>query len=181
MRAHDVAKKRRADEGSTRRGKETSSRRHAGESAWPSSPLFTSVGGIDQSGSGNAPPVLVRMNDLLSQNLNIIQEIRDNVSYQRIHENREMLIVLQDNLLQLLSMMNKPTAMSQMPPIPARLDNDLAAAVLHNATGDINGTNSSIMMPNSAMDSNTMVMMKDTTPLVIQAKKENIDSTMGLL
>ena len=182
VRANDVSKKRRTDDSSSRRGKDaSSSRRDVGESSWPSGPLFTAVSGIDHGIGGSAQPVLVRTNDLLSQNANIIQEIKENASFQRISENREMLMVLHDNINQLLLLSTKPAAMNQMPPIPARIDNDLAAAVLHNASGDLNATNSSLMMPNSAMDSNTMVMMKDTTPLVIQGKKENIDAGMGLL
>ena len=186
VRAHDVSKKRRTDDSSSRRGKDaSSSRRDVGESSWPTGPLFTAVSGIDHGIGASTQPVLVRTNDLLSQNANIIQEIKENVSFQRINENREMLMVLHDNISQLLLLSTKPAAMNQMPPIPARIDNDLAAAVLHNSSGDLNATNSSLMMPNSAMDSNlnsnTMVMMKDTTPLVIQAKKENIDGGMGLL
>jgi len=73
---------------------------------------------------------------LLDQNFNIIAQIRENMKWFRVNENTELLIRMRDNTLSILNGMSQSEGvMSQMPPLPVRMNLDLANSFLHKVVG----------------------------------------------
>lgn len=68
---------------------------------------------------------------LLNENLRVINLIRQNIAMNNMHENTELLGRFRDNILQILNKMgNMPGVMSQMPPLPVNLNEELTNAYL---------------------------------------------------
>lgn len=68
---------------------------------------------------------------LLNENLRVIHLIRQNIAMNNMHENTELLGRFRDNILQILNKMgNMPGVMSQMPPLPVQLNEELTNAYL---------------------------------------------------
>jgi hypothetical protein len=63
------------------------------------------------------------INDLLEQNLIIIANIRNNIAHRKINDNISLISKFRENIIQVLTCMSKMNGiMSQMPPIPVKLN-----------------------------------------------------------
>jgi hypothetical protein len=63
------------------------------------------------------------INDLLEQNLIIIANIRNNIAHRKINDNITLISKFRENIIQVLTCMSKMSGiMSQMPPIPVKLN-----------------------------------------------------------
>jgi len=68
---------------------------------------------------------------LLEQNAQVIVQIRSNLAAMKMQENTELLVRFRDNIFAILNgMTNMPGIMSQMPPLPVKLNTDLADTIL---------------------------------------------------
>ncbi|CAM6095710.1 unnamed protein product [Calypogeia fissa] len=68
---------------------------------------------------------------LLEQNSQIIAQIRSNLAACKLTENTDHLVRFRDNIFAILNgMTNMPGIMSQMPPLPVKLNTDLADTIL---------------------------------------------------
>jgi len=64
---------------------------------------------------------------LLDANLSILNQFRTNMASFKVHENTQLLVQFRDNILQILHAMDAMGGvMSQLPPLPVRLNVDLA-------------------------------------------------------
>lgn len=69
--------------------------------------------------------------ELLDQNLAIISQVRAHWAACRIHENSSQLLQLRDNLIKIVNGINNmPGIMTQMPPLPVKLNIELARHIL---------------------------------------------------
>ncbi|KAG0625999.1 hypothetical protein M758_2G094900 [Ceratodon purpureus] len=68
---------------------------------------------------------------LLEQNVQVIAQIRSNLAAMKMQENTDLLVRFRDNIFAILNgMTNMPGIMSQMPPLPVKLNTDLADSIL---------------------------------------------------
>ncbi|BBN10922.1 hypothetical protein MPTK1_5g07580 [Marchantia polymorpha subsp. ruderalis] len=68
---------------------------------------------------------------LLEQNSHVILQIRSNLAAMKLQENTELLVRFRDNICAILNgMTNMPGIMSQMPPLPVKLNTELADTIL---------------------------------------------------
>jgi len=66
---------------------------------------------------------LVKANNVLDENNQIIQQIRDNLYGDKVQDNTEHMVRFCKNIAILMNCMSKmPGVMSQMPPLPIRLN-----------------------------------------------------------
>uniref|UniRef100_A0A7I4AMU1 Myb-like domain-containing protein n=1 Tax=Physcomitrium patens TaxID=3218 RepID=A0A7I4AMU1_PHYPA len=68
---------------------------------------------------------------LLEQNAQVIAQIRSNLASMKMQENTDLLVRFRDNIFAILNgMTNMPGIMSQMPPLPVKLNTELADSIL---------------------------------------------------
>ncbi|KAK3241751.1 hypothetical protein CYMTET_48515 [Cymbomonas tetramitiformis] len=68
---------------------------------------------------------------VLDQNITVVNQIRQNLHACRVHENIELVTKFRDNILKVLNgMAHMPGVMSQMPPLPVKLNVELANQIL---------------------------------------------------
>jgi len=68
---------------------------------------------------------------LLEQNSKVIVQIKANLSACQVQENTDLLVQLRDNITAILNgMMSMPGIMSQMPPLPVKMNSELADSIL---------------------------------------------------
>lgn len=68
---------------------------------------------------------------LLEQNVQFIAQIRSNLASMKMQENTDLLVRFRDNIFAILNgMTNMPGIMSQMPPLPVKLNTELADSIL---------------------------------------------------
>lgn len=88
--------------------------------------------GIDMDGrnSGGAS-VGGQAGKMLEQNVAVINQIRQNLSGGKIHENTDLIMRFRDNVTSILnSFTAMPGVMSHMPPLPVKLNETLANSFL---------------------------------------------------
>ncbi|CAN0858013.1 hypothetical protein LINGRAHAP2_LOCUS7037 [Linum grandiflorum] len=69
--------------------------------------------------------------DLLEQNAQALSQITSNLSTMQIQENINLLFRTRDNILKIMNNLNDvPEVMKQMPPLPVKLNEELANAIL---------------------------------------------------
>jgi len=88
--------------------------------------------GGEEDGSGSAGKIAQHPEELLSQNVDLINQIRRNAGNpQSASHNTELLATLRDNIIRILNSMNHaPGIMRQMPPLPVQLNLELASLLL---------------------------------------------------
>ncbi|KAL2636223.1 hypothetical protein R1flu_007702 [Riccia fluitans] len=68
---------------------------------------------------------------LLEQNSHVIHQIRSNLAAMKLQENTDLLMRFRDNICAILNgMTNMPGIMSQMPPLPVKINTELADTIL---------------------------------------------------
>jgi Ni,Fe-hydrogenase III large subunit len=68
---------------------------------------------------------------LLEHNVQVIGQIRANLAACKLQENTKLLVQFRDNIFAILNgMTNMPGIMSQMPPLPVKLNSELADRIL---------------------------------------------------
>ena len=68
---------------------------------------------------------------LLEQNYAILNQFKQNMAHYKVNQNTELLIRFRDNLVAILSQMSAMQGvMQQMPPLPVRMNVELAASFL---------------------------------------------------
>eukprot|EP00192_Tetraselmis_astigmatica_P021190 CAMPEP_0117650110 /NCGR_PEP_ID=MMETSP0804-20121206/1364_1 /TAXON_ID=1074897 /ORGANISM="Tetraselmis astigmatica, Strain CCMP880" /LENGTH=289 /DNA_ID=CAMNT_0005455959 /DNA_START=209 /DNA_END=1078 /DNA_ORIENTATION=- len=73
---------------------------------------------------------------LLDQNFHIIGQIRENMKWFKVNENTELLVRMRDNTINILNNMSQSEGvMSQMPPLPVRMNLELANNFLPKVIG----------------------------------------------
>ncbi|XP_010464386.1 PREDICTED: uncharacterized protein LOC104744947 isoform X1 [Camelina sativa] len=69
--------------------------------------------------------------DLLEQNAQLFNQVSSNFSAFQLHENVNLLSKVRDNILTILNDLNDmPEVMKQMPPLPVKVNEDLANSIL---------------------------------------------------
>uniref|UniRef100_A0A1J3GKY8 Uncharacterized protein n=1 Tax=Noccaea caerulescens TaxID=107243 RepID=A0A1J3GKY8_NOCCA len=73
--------------------------------------------------------------NLLEQNVRAFNQIRANLSSYKVQDNIDLFCQTRNNLITIQNDMNNmPGLMSQMPPLPVTLNDDLSATILNNST-----------------------------------------------
>ncbi|CAH8358879.1 unnamed protein product [Eruca vesicaria subsp. sativa] len=72
---------------------------------------------------------------LLEKNVRAFSQIRANLSSYKVHDNIDLFCQTRNNLITIQNdMSNMPGLMSQMPPLPVAINDDLSATILTNST-----------------------------------------------
>ncbi|KAF2605980.1 hypothetical protein F2Q68_00046077, partial [Brassica cretica] len=72
---------------------------------------------------------------LLEQNVRALSQIRANLSSYKVHDNIDLFCQTRNNLITIQNDMNNmPGLMSQMPPLPVAINDNLSATLLSNST-----------------------------------------------
>lgn len=74
---------------------------------------------------------------LLDNNVGLMHQIRQNISSQRVNENTELLGVLRDNINSIMSSMTTLPGITQLPPLPVKLNVELANSLLPPVQGAV--------------------------------------------
>lgn len=91
----------------------------------PPAPAVESEDGIANDAIGGTT------GELLETNAQILNQIKANLVIHKVQENSELFMVLRDNIMSILNgMTNMPGIMSQMPPLPVKLNLELANQIL---------------------------------------------------
>lgn len=84
-------------------------------------------------GHSDGPPTVVEgpISHLLDANLAILNHFRSNMAAFKVHENTQLLVQFRENILQIIHAMETlGGVMSQMPPLPVKLNTELANSFL---------------------------------------------------
>lgn len=92
-----------------------------------SSPMFS----MDNEGVPLYEKIDNAARHLLEQNAKVFEQITENLANYRIRENISLLCLTRDNIVTILNdMKDTPGIMSQMPPLPVKINEDLADSLL---------------------------------------------------
>ncbi|KAG2318163.1 hypothetical protein Bca4012_069161 [Brassica carinata] len=132
--------KRRKEDHSSRKSKDKK------EKTTDSSAKSTSHLNVHPNGPSYAPPPMMPLDtddgisfkaiggvsgDLLEQNAQMFNQVSSNFSAFQIHENVNILCKARDNILAILNDLNDmPEVMKQMPPLPVKVNQELANSIL---------------------------------------------------
>ncbi|XP_010547184.1 PREDICTED: uncharacterized protein LOC104819022 [Tarenaya hassleriana] len=131
--------KRRKEDHSSRKSKDRKEK--ATDSSVKSSPHLN----VHPNGPSYAPPMMTMdtddgisfkaiggvTGDLLEQNAQMFNQISPNFSAFQIHENISLFCKIRDNILTILNDLNDmPEVMKQMPPLPVKVNDELANSIL---------------------------------------------------
>ncbi|XP_010486319.1 PREDICTED: uncharacterized protein LOC104764480 isoform X2 [Camelina sativa] len=131
--------KRRKDDHSSRKSKDKK------EKTTDSSAKSSSHLNVHPNGPSYAPPMLPvdtddgisfkaiggLSGDLLEQNAQLFNQVSSNFTAFQLHENVNILSKVRDNILTILNDLNDmPEVMKQMPPLPVKVNEDLANSIL---------------------------------------------------
>lgn len=73
--------------------------------------------------------------DLLEQNVQVLNQISANIASFQFQENINLFCQTRDNILKIMNeLLDKPDVMKQMPPLPVKLNDDLANTILPRAS-----------------------------------------------
>ena len=133
------AKKRQASDADGSKQRAQQAGRQRGQSIFSIQPSFgsgaangrpySSGPGMDEPGS--APGMTSPVAQLLEQNYAILNQFKQNMAQYKVNQNTELLIRYRDNLKAILSQMNAMQGvMQQMPPLPVRMNIELASSFL---------------------------------------------------
>jgi hypothetical protein len=110
--------------------------------AQPPPVLSPSVNKLATPGANGAPTdtktsgSAVELAQLLDSNFHIIGQIRENMKWFKVNENTELLVRMRDNTIKILHNMNQADgAMAQMPPLPVKMNLELANNFLPKVLG----------------------------------------------
>ncbi|KAJ8748205.1 hypothetical protein K2173_000613 [Erythroxylum novogranatense] len=132
--------KRRKEDHSARKNKDRKEK--GGDSSAKSSSHLTTR----SNGPSYTPPVIPMDNDdgisykaiggatgeLLEQNSQILSQISSNFASFQVHDNINLLSKTRDNILSILNdLKDVPEIMKQMPPLPVKMNEELAKSILH--------------------------------------------------
>ena len=89
---------------------------------------------LDDHGSHSVGMVGGPMAHLLEQNYLILNQYKQNMQQYKVHENTDLLVRFRNNILTILNQMNSMSGLMQdMPPLPVRLNIELASDFLPKA------------------------------------------------
>ncbi|KAK9909270.1 hypothetical protein WJX75_009873 [Coccomyxa subellipsoidea] len=92
---------------------------------------------LDDHGAGTVGGVGGPLAQLLEQNYAILNQFKQNMAAYKVNENTELLVRFRDNILTVLNHMNSMQGvMQQMPPLPVRLNVELANNFLPKAVAN---------------------------------------------
>ncbi|CAL5219211.1 g1002 [Coccomyxa viridis] len=95
------------------------------------------VSQLDDHGAGTVGVVGGPLSQLLEQNYAILNQFKQNMEVYKVNENTELLVRFRDNILTVLNQMNAMQGvMQQMPPLPVRLNVELANNFLPKAVAN---------------------------------------------
>jgi hypothetical protein len=98
---------------------------------------------------------------MLELNYRILNQFRENMATFKVNANTQLLINFRDNLYRVINLMeNTSGAMSKMPPLPVRMNTELASTFLpppRPATAIISSLDKDIVPPQPSIDAPGMV------------------------
>jgi len=94
-------------------------------------PMYSTPPPIDNDDGISNDAIGGASGQLLQENVQVIAQIRSNLASMKMQENTDLLVRFRDNIYAILNgMTNMPGIMSQMPPLPVKLNTELADSIL---------------------------------------------------
>ncbi|KAL3700320.1 hypothetical protein R1sor_018342 [Riccia sorocarpa] len=97
----------------------------------PGVPNYSAPPNVDNDDGISNDAIGGTTGQLLEQNSHVIHQIRSNLAAMKLQENTDLLMRFRDNICAILNgMTNMPGIMSQMPPLPVKINTELADTIL---------------------------------------------------